>query len=54
MHQNREVNIIKSQKKSITNIVNYVKKPEVGKNHGEGERSFTISMVITIGFYGFR
>ena len=32
MHQNREVNVIKSQKKSITNTMNYVENPKRKKS----------------------
>ena len=54
MHQNWEVDVIKSREKAIANTVNYEEKPKWGKNHEKGERSFTILMAITIGFSRFR
>jgi len=48
------VDVIKSQKKSIANRVNYVKNLKREKKHGEGERSSTMSRMITIEFSGFR
>ena len=40
------MDLIKSQK-IIANILNLSEKPERKKNHGEEERNFTMSIVIT-------
>ena len=50
-HQNKEVNIAKSKKKSIANTMKICEKSKTKKSRRE--RNFTMSIAITKGFFEF-